>query len=394
MTSSCRDIPEDVVFHILLWLPVISLLRFKSVCKYWRSLIQSSEFIVQHMHHHPNLKAKADLIILNGGGFTAYPQFSLTFSLLSGKTYENHHNIDLPFQFDDSIFGAKIKASCNGIICLEIEVTLESQLEDYFCRSTHICLWNPATKQFRLLPQSLARDFIGENHCVHHHGFGFDVKNNDYKVVRFLLDDRENSSRVDVYNLSSNSWRTIKVDLPVRRVISDPKAPFRNEIYCWLGFIYEESQFCGHLIVSFDFSKDVFGTILLPDPINSDSQCKLILAYLAEKIAVMDCQFQFTERGDWHCQVWVLNEYGVKESWTKLYTLKFESNAFMEGISLDGKIIWLFNAGGTSFEPKLYSCDPVTEELKILPVKGYSWLSTFAVYKETLVSLGTAHDAA
>ncbi|RZC94490.1 hypothetical protein C5167_026221 [Papaver somniferum] len=39
---------EDLLIEILLWLPVVSLLRFKAVCRRWRSVIESSDFIHRH----------------------------------------------------------------------------------------------------------------------------------------------------------------------------------------------------------------------------------------------------------------------------------------------------------------------------------------------------------
>ncbi|KAI3953284.1 hypothetical protein MKX01_042279 [Papaver californicum] len=41
-------LPEDVIFQTLIWLPLQSLLRFKSVCRSWYALIKSSHFIGHH----------------------------------------------------------------------------------------------------------------------------------------------------------------------------------------------------------------------------------------------------------------------------------------------------------------------------------------------------------
>ncbi|KAI3943210.1 hypothetical protein MKX01_027508, partial [Papaver californicum] len=40
--------PIDVIFQILIRLPIQSLLRFKSVCTSWYALIQSPHFIQSH----------------------------------------------------------------------------------------------------------------------------------------------------------------------------------------------------------------------------------------------------------------------------------------------------------------------------------------------------------
>ncbi|KAL0363267.1 UNVERIFIED_CONTAM: F-box protein [Sesamum calycinum] len=51
MSSSVRRqlLPHELVFEILSWLPVSSLLRFKCVSKRWSSTIQDPAFVDVHM---------------------------------------------------------------------------------------------------------------------------------------------------------------------------------------------------------------------------------------------------------------------------------------------------------------------------------------------------------
>ncbi|GLT81369.1 hypothetical protein SLA2020_527580 [Shorea laevis] len=49
-----KELPEDLVTQILLCLPVVSLLRFKSVCKSWYALITHQNFIRKHLLHNKN----------------------------------------------------------------------------------------------------------------------------------------------------------------------------------------------------------------------------------------------------------------------------------------------------------------------------------------------------
>ncbi|MFS8015260.1 putative F-box domain-containing protein [Helianthus anomalus] len=44
-------IPFEIQSEIMNRLPVQSLLRFRLVCKSWRSLIESSDFIAHYMFH-------------------------------------------------------------------------------------------------------------------------------------------------------------------------------------------------------------------------------------------------------------------------------------------------------------------------------------------------------
>jgi hypothetical protein len=56
-------LPEDVVIQILVCLPVISLLRFKGVCKSWNALITHQNFITKHLLHEKKKKNCEDFLV-------------------------------------------------------------------------------------------------------------------------------------------------------------------------------------------------------------------------------------------------------------------------------------------------------------------------------------------
>ncbi|KAF9602221.1 hypothetical protein IFM89_025904 [Coptis chinensis] len=170
-------------------------------------------------------------------------------------------------------------------------------------------------------------------------GFGYDVKTDDYKVVRVIVEDYYNSqrSRVELYSLYTDSWRPIDCVLPFAVVDKHPRAPFQNGIYCWLG---RENGSSNNSILSFDFTTEAFGTMSVPDVFHIDNDSYLMmLALLNEKIACMVSLGFSLGKVPWHFEVWVLNEYGVKESWTKLYTIVLEYHFFPCGVFVDGKIV-------------------------------------------------------
>ncbi|KAM5587179.1 putative F-box protein [Rosa sericea] len=49
VSDAVPELPFDIISEILSWLPVDSLLRFKCVCKKWRSLLLDYNFIAKHM---------------------------------------------------------------------------------------------------------------------------------------------------------------------------------------------------------------------------------------------------------------------------------------------------------------------------------------------------------
>ncbi|EEF49430.1 hypothetical protein RCOM_1447640 [Ricinus communis] len=73
-----------------------------------------------------------------------------------------------------------------------------------------------------------------------------------------------------------------------------------------------------HQIVSFDFRDEIFKTSPLPDAV---STCYRFWTFfcLSEYVALLlssDCSF-----GVEFIDIWIIYEYGVKESWTKLFTV-------------------------------------------------------------------------
>ncbi|PHT85412.1 hypothetical protein T459_07518 [Capsicum annuum] len=81
-----NKVPHDIIIEILLKLPAKSLLRFKGVCKSWRSLIEDSRFI--NLRHD---RCKSDI---NSHKF-----------LMSCKKEDHcyYYSVDAPLQHDSVV---------------------------------------------------------------------------------------------------------------------------------------------------------------------------------------------------------------------------------------------------------------------------------------------------
>nr|QOE44920.1 S-locus F-box-like protein 5 [Aquilegia coerulea] len=391
------QLPEDIVFQILLWLPVVSLLRFKSVCKSWYSLIQSPRFISQHYNNgtqeeenYNNYKFfilqfiyDIDCKIISyssssRGGDGIDGDIINTTTNNNNSKYEASEILDLPEYFKmisdwDLQKMARKMISCKGIICLHY-------------RAWNVYLWNPATKQFRILPQNQSQIPSPGNGCAQKMkiGFGFDVKTNDYKVVRFVYgsgdfptDDRYDQA--DVYSLSTNTWKSLDFVVSITDVYSNLKMPFRNgEIYCWIVSDWDKS-----FMLSFNCSTEVFATIPLPDDPNV---CKPDVAILRGKIALISC-FREDSTDLNHFQIWVMNDYGVKDSWTRIYTVGPLSIDFYPiGLAMNGNLIFLV-MDQECWLAQLCLWDVVTQQITFLPGQYSINNIGVAVYKECLLSV-------
>ncbi|TYH00457.1 hypothetical protein ES288_A10G278400v1 [Gossypium darwinii] len=171
------EVPEALVMEILCKLPVKSLIRFNCVCKYWCSSFQTPRFISKHYHN--NLKNNDLNPVLQRFDANANIPY---FSQLSVERDENFlvkQNIRFPFFMHDTpyVWGAR-----HGLFCLHSPC-----MDD-----TEVAIWNPSTREFKILPPSsvqrptypgLTCDFVYFD-CG---AFEFDSKTDDYKFIRFVL---------------------------------------------------------------------------------------------------------------------------------------------------------------------------------------------------------------
>ncbi|KAL5710816.1 hypothetical protein ACHQM5_021331 [Ranunculus cassubicifolius] len=366
MDSSTCDFPEDVVFQILLWLPVMTLLRFKSVCKSWRSLIESSTFTTQqHLHN----------IDYNGKGKVISRYCSKTYRLFYGDKFELSTDLGFDRHWYDPR-ALKLLDCCNGIICL------------YNICKGEVALWNPATRQLRPLPESpiprrpdySSYPYLNQTYVA----FGFDVSTNDYKVVRIIVFEggptfKKQNSQVEVYSLSTDSWEIIHKDvlLPLN-IVNAPRSA-RNGMCFWFGYSGDIS-----LLLSFNLSNNVIGTVPLPESCDY-AECidfmndKLALIYPVDDMS--QSEMHRREGVNRRFEIWVLQDYHVNGSWTKHHTLG-PFDGFCPGrFSMNGECVLVAGQGR-----KVFLYDIVTEEMIILHDTAdvqYDFIS----YNESLVQI-------
>ncbi|KAL8551172.1 hypothetical protein ACS0TY_000305 [Phlomoides rotata] len=128
------QLSDDLLTEILLRLPARSLIRFKSVCKLWITLISSQQFsnrhTLHHRHEHSRSKPEYSLLRLKETSDYFYFQSSCNVKKL------------VPYYFPPSLVGPiTIQSFSNGLILLQC-CHVENPQE--------IChVYNPTTKQFR-----------------------------------------------------------------------------------------------------------------------------------------------------------------------------------------------------------------------------------------------------
>lgn len=181
-----------------------------------------------------------------------------------------------------------IVGSCNGIVCVYI--------------FGEIFFWNPSIKKSRKLP-NFGPKLEGNGLVLY--VYGYDESDDDYKVFRFLTSEdvsgRNEKIWVDVYSRNTDSWRRIE---NFEGVLSGQGVYFvRGKLHWTLGTGVEK-------IVSFDLGNETYGAVELPKC--EGGYFDLTLGELGGCLSVL-CFYE-NRRVD----VWIMREYGVKESWTKV----------------------------------------------------------------------------
>ncbi|XP_023918077.1 F-box/kelch-repeat protein At3g06240-like [Quercus suber] len=144
----------------------------------------------------------------------------------------------------------RIVGSCNGLVCLA-QYGYGSLIADA------IYLWNPSIRKYRRLP-----DFsLTQYHWVST-GFAYQSETNDYKVVKITKMGAQNHHGVEVYTLSSNSWRRVEMSLGNNVAFNSGNcwpATFVNKALHWLGEVKGGVQLANRdLILSFGVNNDIW----------------------------------------------------------------------------------------------------------------------------------------
>ncbi|XP_022861358.1 F-box/kelch-repeat protein At3g23880-like [Olea europaea var. sylvestris] len=362
-------IPEDIIINIFLRLPVKTLLRFKCVCKSWCSIIASCSFIYEHLDMALADSRKARLLVMHRSSETS-EFFLFPNDQLMTPTHLTIHTKFPPY--------LRIMGPCHGLLCLSNDDNSE------------LCLWNPATREIKYIPESpIPIPSEVDEYEFAEFGFGFDCKTRDYKVVKLLkkhCEDRDNDYHVELYTLSTNSWRKIDVIVPSRLfpyIVMYSCTTYMNGTFYW----WAET-----VIVCFDMSNEQFGMIHLPKvdfPLNEEAKYNCFTEYNG-LLAVIFC---FQNENDTWSELWSMNGHGMTVNWTKQFSIGWLEGWWRPIGSYKNNRI-LFVSGYLGGNDMIIPYDHEARSLLIaLPINPELLDSTcsetvVAYYTESLVSLG------
>ncbi|KAK8282364.1 hypothetical protein V6Z11_D08G022100 [Gossypium hirsutum] len=284
---------HDMTLDILRCLSVNDLLRFKCVSKFWCSWIEDPYFIKLHLSYSLKTNTNRSLIVR----YCKYQFLSVNYD--SPKTTRS-----LKQPLSEQKKYIQILGSCNGLLAVEDD-------------DGRILLWNPTTRKYQVLPSTEIEFPSPPIRCSRstYYGFGYDPVSDDYKLVRIVqllgAKDEYFHSEAKVYSLRSNSWRRIK-DFCFYFISYRQLGFLANNVLHLLAFKTPESS--KKDLVGFDLRSEEFSLVELPDFCLDENiyfDVKAMGGYLCLSAT-------YWELGDIVADVWIMKEYGVKESWVKL----------------------------------------------------------------------------
>ncbi|XP_059433364.1 F-box protein CPR1-like [Corylus avellana] len=148
--------------------------------------------------------------------------------------------------------------------------------------------------------------------------FGHDPVNDDYKVVRVseLRNWHERVFEVKIYSLRTNSWKRVEHKWPKNDSPIASKPAFLNGAVHWLATKCHRSL---KILIALDLATEKFWMYKTP--------FKLVSFLSVPDLEVLGgclcvCVNEFMES----ITVWVMKEYGLASSWTRLYTIRLEAH--------------------------------------------------------------------
>uniref|UniRef100_M1B063 Ubiquitin-protein ligase n=1 Tax=Solanum tuberosum TaxID=4113 RepID=M1B063_SOLTU len=352
-------LPNEIIFEILLRLPVKSIIKFKSVSKSWLSLLSSPRFINTHLNfsknNHKNVPQK--LLLLTPNQNLSKKQYTL-FSSIS----ETIVRVDLDYPVKSPSCVTQFIGSCDGLICFSVENSL--------------ILWNPSTRKWKKIPKESI--FMNQDYyCTY--GFGYDEFNDDYKLILVYSSKIKNIgyNEVKVYSLKTNSWKRIKGF--VNGYVYSNSGVLMNGIIHWDSRPHRDFNGNDSKIVYFNLVSEKLGKLDLP---SYDENEDVVWDLMSSKESLFGfCHSESQGAVD----IWVMKEYGIKESWIKFASVPyyvvpgiFDTSMFInedgEVLLIDGERLVLFNTRNNIYKDLRIHIPDTRRRIDM------------ATYNETLVS--------
>ncbi|XP_057425805.1 F-box/kelch-repeat protein At3g23880-like [Lotus japonicus] len=403
------SLPDDLIPLILVRLPVRSLLRFKSVCKSWLSLISNTQFAKSHFDLAAAPTHRLLLKRINVGSEIQSLDFEASLR-------DDSAVVNLKFPPYSAPFYLAL-GSCRGLILLAKMMGPSAG---------DLIVWNPSNSFHREIQVTYGYDdwdswydpsstrvrqgippYVGCFLTGFLYGFGYDQSRDDYLLVLLRFGRHEpqpqafehsregllvcmttGGPEVTTFSRPRVEVLSVKTNVPsfiygeefeyVELGSASASGLFLNKSLHWLV----KSKATGlHVIIAFDLvERSLFEIPLTPDLTQELATLKIYHLRVLGGCLGLCCNGAGVDHG--MTEIWVMKEYRVQSSWTRYFVLPeyyFLPICFIEG----GGVFGSNNSGRfEKFDDNGELLEDHTYGQENEDVFGY-----FDMYKETLLTL-------
>ncbi|KAK9741612.1 hypothetical protein RND81_03G117300 [Saponaria officinalis] len=384
-----KILPQEILMDILTLLPTKLIGRCRCVSKSWRHLLSQPAFIRSHLYRTKHL-TENELLMLDARESS---QSDSDADALYTASIHCHLPDEITVSSTKLTFAAKFKLlswdlpSCDGLILLEDD-------------AKRTLLVNPTTKEVRELP--VPSHTFDSFYIYTLYGLGYDHVNDDYKVVSpsYYHTEHEVAMVVHVYSIRNGTWKDVDSSLyeprSVRQGTRKKVESFTFELgysMCVTGVSVDGSlhwvatNTTNHssFIVGFDLTEEnlriipaprsVYGVDFTYDIVGKLGGCLCMLNVLSRK----------------ETNIWVMKEYGVEQSWTKL-TIVDGVSEYLPILCVPGRqeVVMSKDDHTEDEEWVMYNLD--SANVKGITIQGATCVHFGGCFRETLVSPYYNHD--
>ncbi|XP_047326003.1 F-box protein At3g07870-like [Impatiens glandulifera] len=299
---SIADLPNQILVDIISRLPIKSVILCRSVCKSFLYVIsQDSEFPLLQLS-----RSTPELILWAPGS-----------NKMTLVDYDDEQAHQVKFRFA-GLSTMKIVNSSRGLLCLRPRYY---SFED-------VCVLNPLTLEYTLIPNRMTRE--RELNVWVGFGLGYSPLSGKYKVIKLTKSRNsigQKSFLTDIYTLgtppsssssSSSHWRRIE-NAPIDE-FTCCFSTFLNGSLHWIQNEGRSIYKYDHMIC-FDFDNETYKKIDLPGPFEGGQERDRVdvVSICVFEGCLSVCVLSPDEES---LDVWVMREYGVRESWVREIVLE------------------------------------------------------------------------
>ncbi|GJR98446.1 F-box protein-like protein [Tanacetum coccineum] len=377
------NIPFEIQIEIIKRAPVKSLIRFRSVSKSWKSLIDSSEFIAGYRARKTQPRS---LLVRYKDNSDCYERYVS----VNNDTFTQQQDLtpNVPALMKQIKFLLVIGYS-RGLLCFHAS----------FEKKGMLVLWNPSIRRSVSIIGSFEVrrpiTFIGSPYLFDLFGFAVCPVSNEPTIVKLVY-----PWKAEIFTLSSKVWTVIQCSKPRDRECESVSIHEGMQVVidsCIYRVAYERIRLhnCSftdqYMIVSFDLNAKEFKAIDLPDAITNPftSPVRFIISKLKGSLVVIVPHSEI--------KVWKMEP---NCSFTQLFTINTSCITDIVGFRKNGELVvetqetpgrYVFfggtgdSYGGPASALKVY--DSCSKQITNLGMSGQNGSFFISSYKETLLLL-------